>query len=95
MNAVIDVVAPAVIVLGFIRGTFLGQIKSADALFGTAYGVSPIVAGALLEEKLGVPLFHRVRKRLVPSDAGRLFAIDAAALLARLDSVAFADSESR
>ena len=40
---------------------------------------------ALLEEKLGVPLFHRVRKRLVPSDAGRLFAVDAAAILARLD----------
>ncbi|KQQ80839.1 LysR substrate-binding domain-containing protein [Aureimonas sp. Leaf324] len=40
---------------------------------------------ALLEDKLGVPLFHRVRKRLVPSDAGRLFAVDAAAVLARLD----------
>lgn len=30
------VVAPAVIILGIIRGTLLGPIKSADILFGTA-----------------------------------------------------------
>jgi len=41
---VIDVVAPAVIVLGFIRGTFLGQIKDLETLFGTAYGLTWLVA---------------------------------------------------
>jgi uncharacterized membrane protein len=38
------VVAPAVILLGFIRGTFLGPIKDLDALFGTAYGITWLVA---------------------------------------------------
>jgi uncharacterized membrane protein len=41
---VIDIVAPAVIVLGFIRGTFLGPIHDADDLLGTAYGVTWLVA---------------------------------------------------
>ncbi|WP_061938744.1 LysR substrate-binding domain-containing protein [Aureimonas sp. AU22] len=58
--------------------------EAADTLFLTQSTVSRSLA--LLEEKLGVPLFHRVRKRLVPSDAGRLFAVDAAAILDRLDS---------
>lgn len=35
---IFKVVAPLIIALGFIRGTFLGPIRSADALFGTAYG---------------------------------------------------------
>jgi uncharacterized membrane protein len=41
---VFDVVAPAVIILGIVRGTFFGPIKSADVLFGTAYGVTWLVA---------------------------------------------------
>ena len=41
---VIDVVGPAVIVLGFVRGTFLGPIKDADDLLGTAYGWTFLVA---------------------------------------------------
>ena len=41
---VIDVVAPAVIVLGIVRGTLLGPLKDADALLGTAYGVTWLVA---------------------------------------------------
>jgi uncharacterized membrane protein len=41
---VIDIAGPAVIVLGFIRGTFLGQIHDADDLFGTAYGLTWLVA---------------------------------------------------
>ncbi len=38
-----------VIALGFIRGTFLGQIHSAQDVFGTSYGVTWLVAfiGAL------------------------------------------------
>ncbi|HEX2884206.1 MAG TPA: hypothetical protein VHQ42_06515 [Candidatus Limnocylindria bacterium] len=38
------IVAPAVIVLGIIRGTFLGPIKDLDDLFGTAYGITWLVA---------------------------------------------------
>jgi uncharacterized membrane protein len=41
---VIDLVAPAVVVLGVIRGTLYGPIKDADALFGTAYGITWLVA---------------------------------------------------
>ena len=41
---VFDVVGPSVIVLGFVRGTLLGPIKSLDALLGTAYGVTWLVA---------------------------------------------------
>ena len=41
---VIDVVAPAVIVLGVIRGTLLGPIKSTDFLFATSYGITWMVA---------------------------------------------------
>jgi uncharacterized membrane protein len=38
------IVAPAVILLGIIRGTFLGPIKDLDDLFGTAYGITWLVA---------------------------------------------------
>jgi hypothetical protein len=38
-----NVVAPAVIVLGIIRGTLLGPIKSLDAL-GTTYGITWLIA---------------------------------------------------
>lgn len=41
---VFHVVAPAVIVLGFVRGTFLGPIKDLAALFGTSYGLTWLVA---------------------------------------------------
>lgn len=41
---IIDVVAPAILVLGFIRGTFLGPIKSVEAAFTTAYGITWLVA---------------------------------------------------
>ena len=41
---VFNVVGPSVIVLGFIRGTLLGPIKSLDVLLGTAYGVTWLVA---------------------------------------------------
>lgn len=41
---VIKPVAAAVIILGFLRGTVFGQIRSADALFGTMYGLTWLVA---------------------------------------------------
>jgi uncharacterized membrane protein len=41
---VVDVVAPAVILLGILRGTVFGQIHDADTLFGTAYGLTWLVA---------------------------------------------------
>jgi uncharacterized membrane protein len=41
---VIDIAGPAVILLGFIRGTFLGQIHDVDDLLGTAYGLTWLVA---------------------------------------------------
>ena len=41
---VIDIVAPAVIVLGVLRGTLFGPIRDANALFGTAYGLTFLVA---------------------------------------------------
>jgi uncharacterized membrane protein len=39
-----DVLVPAVIVLGMIRGTLLGPIKSAGDVLGTPYGVTWLVA---------------------------------------------------
>jgi putative copper export protein len=37
-------VAIAVLVLGFVRGTFLGPIRSIEDAFGTAYGITWLVA---------------------------------------------------
>ena len=45
---IIDVIAPAILVLGFIRGTFLGPIKSVDDAFTTAYGITWLVAIAAI-----------------------------------------------
>jgi uncharacterized membrane protein len=41
---VIDIVAPAVIILGLLRGTVFGPIRDANALLGTAYGLTFLVA---------------------------------------------------
>ena len=38
------VVVPAIIVLGIVRGTVLGPIRSVDALVGTAYGWTWLIA---------------------------------------------------
>ena len=40
----IDVVAPLIIVLGFIRGTFLGPIDTVGDVFASPYGVTWLVA---------------------------------------------------
>ena len=41
---IIDVLAPTIAVLGFIRGTFLGPISSVQEVFTTAYGITWLVA---------------------------------------------------
>jgi putative copper export protein len=41
---IIDVVAPAIIILGIIRGTLLGPIDSVGYVFSTAYGLTWLVA---------------------------------------------------
>lgn len=41
---VIDIAAPAVIVLGALRGTVFGPIDDVNELFGTAYGLTWLVA---------------------------------------------------
>ena len=41
---VFPIVAPLVILLGIARGTVFGPIDSIDALFGTAYGITFLVA---------------------------------------------------
>ena len=41
---ILDVVVPIIVVLGFIRGTFLGPIKSVTDVFTTAYGITWLVA---------------------------------------------------
>ena len=41
---IFHVVVPLIILLGFIRGTFLGPIKSVEFLIGTAYGLTWLLA---------------------------------------------------
>jgi uncharacterized membrane protein len=41
---IFHVVVPLIIVLGFIRGTVLGPIKTVELLLGTAYGLTWLVA---------------------------------------------------
>lgn len=41
---VVDVVGPAVIILGVLRGTAFGPIKDAGTLLGTAYGITWLLA---------------------------------------------------
>jgi uncharacterized membrane protein len=41
---VFDIVAPAVIILGVLRGTVFGPIRDVNTLLGTAYGLTWLVA---------------------------------------------------
>ncbi len=43
-NRIFQVVVPLIIVLGVVRGTMLGPIKTTDVLLGTAYGLTWLVA---------------------------------------------------
>ena len=49
-----QVVVPTIIVLGIVRGTVLGPIKSVDVLFGTPYGITWLVS---LAATIGTYLF--------------------------------------
>jgi LysR family glycine cleavage system transcriptional activator len=60
--------------------------RAAEALSLTQSAVSRAVRA--LEDRLGVRLFHRVRQRLLLSDAGRAMLRDAAAILDDLDASA-------
>lgn len=60
--------------------------RAAEALNLTQSAVSRALAS--LEDRLGVTLFHRVRRRLQLSDAGRVLKREAAAILARTDAAA-------
>jgi hypothetical protein len=45
---IIDVIAPAILILGVIRGTLLGPIDSVGEVFTTAYGLTWLVAAVML-----------------------------------------------
>ena len=60
--------------------------RAAAALGVTQSAISRALSS--LEARLGVALFHRMRQRLVLSDAGRAFLPEAARLLADLDRAA-------
>ena len=65
----------------------LGTVtRAADALNLTQSAVSRSIR--ILEEKLGVRLFHRVRKRLFLSEAGQAMVRDSKEILDRLDTSA-------
>lgn len=65
----------------------LGSVsRAADALNLTQSAVSRSIRA--LEDRLGVRLFHRVRKRLYLSDAGRAMVHDSRDILARIDMAA-------
>ncbi len=53
---VVDVVGPAVITLGILRGTVFGPIQDVNSLFGTAYGLTWLVA---LVVAIGIFLWGR------------------------------------
>jgi uncharacterized membrane protein len=69
-DRVILPIAVGTIVIGFIRGTVFGPVKSLDVLLGTAYGITFLVAlvAALTTLALGMYLGARVR-RVYSNDA--------------------------
>ena len=58
--------------------------RAAAALHRTQSAVSAAIAG--LEEQSGVTLFHRVGRRIVLSEEGRLFLVEARAVVAQADA---------
>ncbi len=58
--------------------------RAAAALNRTQSAVSAAIAG--LEEQSGVTLFHRVGRRIVLSEEGRLFLVEARAVVAQADA---------
>ncbi|HEY7527288.1 MAG TPA: hypothetical protein VIA82_10710 [Candidatus Limnocylindria bacterium] len=82
---VFPVVGILVLVLGFVRGTFLGPIKGLDA-FGTAYGITWLVA---LLATIG--LFYTGARYLGPGFAALADAADFSAAGERVRRVAGID----
>jgi putative copper export protein len=68
---VIEAVAVATIVLGFIRGTVFGPVKSLDFLFGTAYGWTWLIAlvAAIATLLWGMLVLVPAVNRLLENDA--------------------------
>jgi uncharacterized membrane protein len=88
---VFPIVAPLVILLGIVRGTVFGPIDSLDALFGTAYGITWLVALVV-----SIGLVINGARNIGPATTGLKDTTDFAAASARLqrlgqiDLVAFA-----
>jgi uncharacterized membrane protein len=80
---VFPVVGILVLLLGFVRGTFLGPIDSVGDVFGTAYGLTWLVA--LLAT---VALFVTGARFLGPAVVGLKEAPDFAGAVARLRRIA-------
>lgn len=83
---IFPVVATLVLVLGFVRGTFLGPINTVEDVFGTAYGLTWLVA---LVGTLG--LFYTGARYIGPGWEGLREAPDFHAAAARLRRVARID----
>ena len=69
-NRVLPPVAYAVVILGIIRGTVLGPLQSVDAVLGTAYGLTWLLA---LVTATGLQLFAQ---RVVAPNIRRLGELD-------------------
>ncbi len=78
--------APVVLLLGIVRGTVFGPINSLDMLFGTAYGITWLVA--LLTT---LALIYNGARHLGPSYVGLKDAPDFPAAVARLQRLARID----
>jgi uncharacterized membrane protein len=83
---VFPVVGILVLVLGFIRGTFLGPIDSLDEVVGTAYGITWLVALFVT-----VALFYTGARYIGPGFVGLKDAPDLPAAIARLRRLAMID----
>ena len=83
---VFPIVAPLVVLLGFIRGTFLGPIGSVDDVFGTTYGITWLVA--LL---VSIGLIVNGARNIGPSTIALNDAPDFAAAGARYQRLALID----
>ena len=83
---VFPIVAPLVILLGIIRGTVFGPIDSIDALFGTGYGITWLVALVV-----SIGLVVNGARNIGPSTVAMKDAPDLAVAAARLQRFAQID----
>ena len=85
-SRIFPIVAPLVILLGVVRGTVFGPIDSMDALFGTGYGITWLVA--LL---VSIALVVNGARNIGPASMAMKDAPDFAAAGARLQRFAQID----